>query len=452
MNAHGLTIGLLSIFILVGLITVFLSLYKYQIGLYITTALGFLVFTLNRLIYQDIPWGTIIELLLFSSTIGMLISQKLNNKQLGPYFKKPFTIIFSIYLFYMLISVANPELSSKSGWISEIKRILSLYCFFLLIYIGLDNVREHYKYARFLITLSLIAAAYGCYQQFFGFADFELNYIQQSELRKNLLFMISGVKRKFSLFSDPSSFGITMAVTSGILVALIAQSKINRTSVFYILFMGISLLGMAFSGTRTAYLAFAAGTVFFLLLTINKLATRVLGIFFLIGFAFIMVVPIYSNQTLNRVRSAFDFDNEASLNVRNVNRKSIQPYMLTHPFGGGLGTTSGNGLKNNPNHYLAGFETDSGYLKISTELGWIALILLLVLYYSILAEGLHVYFNTDKQEIKILISCCLVCIFIFTVAQFAQVAIGQFPDSFLFYGSASIILKTSLNLPQNKIT
>lgn len=452
MNKQGVNTGLLITGISVALLVAFLSLFKYTVGIYSVTILGFVIFTLSRLIYQDVPWGTGLELLIFITTIGMLVSQKIENNQLSSFFKKPFVIVFSIYLLYVIISVINPAMNSKLGWISECKRFFSLYCFFLIIYIGLDNVKDHFRYSRLLLALCIIAALYGCFQQLFGFADFEMNYIVRSEARRKLLFMISGVKRKFSLFSDPSSFGITMAATASILLSLIANSKWSKKTILYSFFLVITLLGLAFSGTRTAYLAFAAGATFFLLLTVNKLSTRIIGILLLLGFAFIMIAPIYSNPTLNRVRSAFDLDSEASLNVRDVNRKSVQPYMHVHPFGGGLGTTGGSGVKYNPGHFLAGFATDSGYLQTSTELGWVGLILLLFQYFLIFKEGLNIYFNTDKKEIKLLISGCLVCIFTFVVAQYAQVAIGQFPDSFLFYGAAAIILKTSLNLPLNKKT
>lgn len=452
MNKTGIKTGFLFTGISISLLIAFLSLYKFTFGIYLLTTLGFVIFTLSRLIYTDIPWGTGLELLIYTTTVGMLVSQKIKNKPLNEFFKNPFVIVFTVYLLYIFISIVNPAMNSKIGWITEFKRLLSLYCFFLLIYIGLENVKQHYIFGRFLIILCIIAAAYGCFQQFFGFADFEMNYIVRSEARKKLLFMISGVKRKFSLFSDPSSFGITMAATASILLSIIGSIKFSKKTLILSILLIICLMGLAFSGTRTAYLAFAAGAGFFLLLTVNKIATRILGVMLLLSFAFIMVIPIYSNPTLNRVRSAFDLGNEASLNVRDVNRKSVQPYMLTHPFGGGLGTTSGNGIKNNPNHLLAGFETDSGYLKTATESGWIALILLLVQYYLILKIGLNTYFNTDKKEIKTLISSCLVCIFTFVIAQYAQVAVGQFPDSFLFYGAAAIILKTSLNLPLNKKT
>jgi cell division protein FtsW (lipid II flippase) len=241
-----------------------------------------------------------------------------------------------------------------------------------------------------------------------------------------------------------------MAATANILLIVIGNEKFSSKTVIYLILMIICLMGLAFSGTRTAYLAFAAGAAFYLLITINKRTTKILGMILLLSFGFIMFVPIYSNPTLNRIKSAFDLDNEASLNVRDENRKSIQPYLHSHPFGGGPGTTSGSGMKYNPNHILAGFETDSGYLKIATELGWIALILLLMQYFLIIKEGLQIYFKTNKKEIKILILGCLVCIFTFVVAQYAQVAVGQIPDSFLFFAAAAIIIKTSFNFRQNK--
>ncbi len=452
MNLKGINYGLLVLGLIAGSFIVFLSIYNYISGIYIITGLGFVIFTLGRFFYQDIPWGTTLEILIFTTCIGMFVAQKLRNNKFSNYFKHPFVIIFTIYIVYVLLSIGNPAMNSKVGWIKEFKRDFALFCFFFLIYLGLDSIKQQYNFIRFLIVLCIIAGIYGCYQEFFGFAEFEMNYITRSETRRNLLFMVTGVKRKFSLFSDPSSYGITMAAAANILLVIIGNIRFSWKTFAYVLLMIICLMGLAFSGTRTAYLAFAVGAAFYLLITINKRATRILGMVLLMALGFIMIVPIYSNPTLNRIKSAFDLDSEASLNVRDVNRKFIQPYLYSHPLGGGLGTTSGSGMKYNPGHYLAGFETDSGYLKIATELGWVALILLLVKYFLIIKEGLQIYFNTSKKEIKILMTVCLVCIFTFVIAQYAQVAVGQFPDSFLFYGAAAIILKTSFNLSLNKTT
>ena len=450
MSLKGLNYGILVLGIIIGLFIVFLSLYNYISGIYIVTGLGFVIFTLSRLIYQDVPWGTTLEMLIFTTTIGMLVAQKLKNNIFGFHFNHPFIIIFTLYIVYILLTIANPTMNSKVGWVNEFKRDLALFCFFFLIYLGLNNLKQQYQFSRFLIALCIVSGLYGCYQEFFGYAEFEMNYINSSEQRRKLLFMISGVKRKFSLFSDPASYGITMAATANILLIVIGHLKFSWKTFIYIILMILCLMGLAFSGTRTAYLAFAAGAAFYLIITINKLTTRILGMILFLGLGFIMLVPIYSNPTLNRIRSIFYLDSEASLNVRDVNRKSIQPYLHSHPFGGGPGTTSGSGMKYNPNHVLAGFETDGGYLKTATELGWIALILFLLQYFFLIKEGLEIYFSTKKKEIKILILGCLVCVFTFIISQYAQVAVGQLPDSFLFFGSAAIIMKTSFNFRQNK--
>jgi hypothetical protein len=205
----------------------------------------------------------------------------------------------------------------------------------------------------------------------------------------------------------------------------------------------VCLLTMAFSGTRTAYLAFLSGVIFYILININNASSRLLGFIFLMGFIFILIVPIYNNTTLNRVRSAFDFSKEASMSVRDNNRKMIQPYMQNHPFGGGLGTSEGRGIEFNPRHRLAGFPPDSGLLKTAIEIGWIGLIIMMIQYFIIFNEGVKSYFaNTNKLD-RSLISSSLVCIFIFVVAQYSQVAIGQIPDSLIFMNAVAIIAKKS---------
>lgn len=450
MNKNGLNTGLLITGIITGAFLMFLSIYNFKAGIYIITLLGFCIFTLSRLIYQDVPWGTFIEILIFISTIGMFVSFKIKNIVIGPLFKSPIFILLTIYIIYIAASIVNPAMNSKLGWIGDFKRQLALYCYFLLIFIGLKGYKEQVQFGKILMILLIISAIYGCFQQFFGFAEFEMNYITRSEARRKLLFMIGGVKRKFSLFSDPSSLGISMAATASILFSLIAANKFSKKTIYLSITLVICLMTLAFSGTRTAYLAFIGGAGFYFLLTINKKATRVLGIILALGLGFIMIAPIYSNPTINRIRSAFDFDDEASLNVRDVNRKSIQPYMLTHPFGGGLGTTGGSGTKYNPGHPLAGFATDSGFLQTSAELGWLALLLLLLQYYVIIRSGLAIYFTEINRNIKILIAASLVCVFTFVISQYAQVAVGQFPDSFLFMGAVAIIAKNSVNISQNK--
>ena len=443
MSKNGINLGIFFIGAIGFMIISILCISNYVIGLYLITILSFCIFTISRYIDTDIPWGFAIEILIYITTLGMFVSNKIRNQHTKYKLKNPIFIILTIFLIYSIFTVINPEMNSKIGWLIEIKRLIALYCYFLIIFIGIDSLKEQIKYNKLIIILFVIGGIYGCYQHIFGFFEFENNYILNSENRKNLYMMITGMKRIFSLFSDPSSLGISMAGISGMILTLFSSEKTIKNKIIYSISIMVCLLTMAFSGTRTAYIAFLSGVIFYILININNATSRLLGFIFLIGFIFILIVPIYNNTTLNRVRSAFEFSKEASMSVRDNNRKMIQPYMQNHPFGGGLGTSEGRGIEFNPRHRLAGFPPDSGLLKTAIEIGWIGLIIMMVQYFIIFNEGVKSYFSKTKKIDRSLISSSLVCIFIFVVAQYSQVAVGQIPDSLLFMNAVAIIAKKS---------
>jgi cell division protein FtsW (lipid II flippase) len=171
--------------------------------------------------------------------------------------------------------------------------------------------------------------------------------------------------------------------------------------------------------------------------------TLAFAIFGLFAFLFLMFAPIYGNMTINRMRSAFKFKQDASYEVRNVNRASVQPYIKSHPLGGGLMTTGVMSLKYNPGHPLAGFPPDSGLLKYALETGWVGLILLCTLYFIILQQGAHAFYRAREPEHKAFILAALVGLFANIIAQYSQVAIGATPELFFFYPAIAIIVKLS---------
>jgi len=201
------------------------------------------------------------------------------------------------------------------------------------------------------------------------------------------------------------------------------------------------LLGMAYSGTRTANAMFVAGIAIYILLTLNNKTTRIFAI--VAGSLFIILIygPFYGNATLNRFRTTFTATQDASYKVREQNRAFIQPYIYSHPIGGGLMTTGAGGLRFNPGHYLAGFPPDSGYLKKALETGWIGLAIICALYYVIVMSGVKGYFNCNEPRSKILYAAATAAIFTFYIAEFAQDAIGQITDLVVYYPLIAIILK-----------
>ena len=150
----------------------------------------------------------------------------------------------------------------------------------------------------------------------------------------------------------------------------------------------------------------------------------------------------YSNSHIGQFRLTFrGGTKDASFNVREINRKSIQPYIYSHPIGGGLSTTGGEGLTYNPGHPLAGFPPDSGYLKKALELGWIGFGLILFLYFLVLKTGIKGYFKCKNEEIRLIYAACTAACFSLYTGDFSQVAIGQITDVVIYYPIIAIILK-----------
>jgi cell division protein FtsW (lipid II flippase) len=127
--------------------------------------------------------------------------------------------------------------------------------------------------------------------------------------------------------------------------------------------------------------------------------------------------------------------------VRETNRKFIQPYIYRHPIGGGLGTTGAYGAAVNPGHELAGFPTDSGYLRKALEIGWVGLLLVILLYYAVIRAGIRGYFQCTNERARLIYAGATACMFSFYVAEFAQDSIGQITDMVVYYPMIAIILQ-----------
>jgi len=175
----------------------------------------------------------------------------------------------------------------------------------------------------------------------------------------------------------------------------------------------------------------------------DKKQTRIyaaLGLFLLLV---VIKLPYYGNATLNRFRSSFEGKNDDSYLVREINRKRIQPYILTHPIGGGLGTTNNAGMKWNPGHALAGFQTDNGHLKTALEMGWIGLLITLILLLMVLKTGVHEFFRTKDAWQKGVIAACTGSLFAFLLGDLAQEGLGEFTNIVIFYPCVAIVLRAA---------
>jgi len=232
---------------------------------------------------------------------------------------------------------------------------------------------------------------------------------------------------------------------------LIVKAPWKRVKFWFLVALFFQLMGMYFSGTRTAVFTVVAGLGLFIMMSLNNIKAMAFAIFCGLVFGFLLFAPIYGNISLNRFRSAFYFYKDPSYEVRNTNRAHIQPYVRSHPFGGGPMTTGINGLKYNPNHYLAGFPSDSGFLKIALEYGWIGLTLACLMFFVILQQGAHAYFKAKAPLARAFLIAAVAALFGNIVSQYSQVAIGASPEIYLYYALVAIIVNVSILENKKKI-
>lgn len=420
------------------------SLVNFRFGFYAAMTMGFFIFTIGRLTPLNIPIGLLVEIPLYCSFIGLFLNRIIHQTTI---FQKNGHIItygMFIYVLFHLVQILNPEMDSLTGWGLLFRRFFMIGVLYFIALNIFDSVRGIIFFFSYWIFWAFITGLYSVYQSIFGLLSFEENWVRSSALMSKLYYLGDGEFRKFSLFSDPAAFGIGMAATSVLMLVLIIVVKNTRIKKIFSAMIIFVFLGVAYSGTRTAYFIIVVSICLYILMTITQKRTLIIASTFFVFFLMIMFAPIYSNVTINRIRSTFAFSEDESLNVRDVNREMVQPYIYSHPFGGGLGTSGGTGIDHNPGHFLAGFPPDSGYVKAAIETGWIGLFLQCLLYFFILQSGLKVYLTCRHKILKPYLIATVVCVFAFVIAQYGQEATDQIPQCFLFYSCLAVIAKAKI--------
>jgi putative inorganic carbon (HCO3(-)) transporter len=439
--ATNLVVGLGVFGAILGLFVAIICISSAETGLYIIAGFSFFVSFFSRLLFKgEMPIGALFDALVLATFIG-LFTRKSSVKQEFSQFTKNTLVAFIFFtLFFNAIQFFNPNAMSLNTNILAIRKFVGYIFVMFIAYAVFDTYEKAIKYLRYLFIIASISAFYGCIQQLHGYFNFEMELILADPHGLGLIF-VGGEFRKFSTMSDPSTFGILMAVCA-VFFLIIGLNEKNRTTK-NILYAGtfLMILGMAYSGTRTAYATIIAGIAFFILLNFEKKSTRLFGIVASVVFAVLLFAPFYGGKTLARFRTTFMGSKDESYNVRIQARAFIQPYIRSHPIGGGLGTTGFNGVREHPGHYLANFQPDSSYVKRAAETGWIGLAITCILYYLSLKAGLRAYFRARHERNKVLAAACVTSLFAFYIAEFAQVAIGGVSDVVVYYPILAIILK-----------
>lgn len=431
--SKGMAPGIILIAGLIGIPAFLLLIFRPFIGVVIMISISFFVLGVKRF-QPAIPLGIVTDMMI----AGLVFSVIYNNIRTRDWssLKGMVPAVILIYMIYSFASILNPSVTCNLCYIYTIRSMAGYMIVFYIFCYAVQSKKHIVIIIKVWIFLAVLAAVYALKQEYIGFAPFESHWIRADPDRFHLYYQW-GHMRIFSFFSDPTAFGIAMGYTL-ILCVVFLFSNISK---YKKLILGILILlitqAMILSGTRTAYLIVPVGAMLFLVLIRN----RKIYITCAIAAALIAIVlnaPIH-NTHIKRVKSAFTPSDDPSYQVRLENQRFIRPIIQQSAFGSGLGTTGVWGKRFDPDSFLAGFPTDSIYVRIALELGWVGLTIFMIMWVIILKTAVDNYFRIRDPDLKYAVLAMSCVVFSLFVVSYVQQVINQIPTSMLFWAAVAII-------------
>jgi len=401
--------------------------------------LGFIIIGLTR--YIQLPLGLSVDILLVLLYISLFFNFFNNGKKWNKV-AHPLTYLSGLWMLYIIVQIGNPESSSIEAWFYAMRGI-SLYQFLSipLIIILFSKPKDLNLFFTIWGILSILATLKGLQQYFFGVDIFEQRWLDGGAYKTHILF---GKLRIFSFYSDAGQFGASQSHTGLVFGIMTFFSKIKKKrKVFYFFVMLMGLIGMVISGTRGAIAVPFCGGVLLLILSKN-IKVIVLGAIlgFLVYFFFAHTYIGQSNAEIRRMRTAFD-TTTPSFQVRLNNQKKLKRYLVSRPFGGGIGATGNWGKRFSPNTYLASIATDSWYVQIWADTGVVGLIyyLFMIGYFMVIASY-NIMFKLKDKEFRIKMTALTCGVMGVLVASYGNGVFCQLPTSMIMFVSLVFIVKS----------
>jgi len=421
-----LKIALLFVGLMVGLPLMGACFVDLKVGVGFIMIFGFFVIIMGK--YVDAPFGIGLDALLFVLMFSLIV-QVSKTKDIS-FAMHPISYFILAWIGYSLFQVLNPSAASLMAWLYTVRSLAGLLFLYFIASYAFTSKKIIFNSIKIILGLGLVAGLYGLKQEFMGFSSMELAWVNADPKRYQLIVQWSRM-RIFSLFSDPTTYGILSAYM-GVMCMIIATGPYNWIKRSILIFTAIvSMLGMAYAGSRTPFVLVPAGIFFYVMMTLNRyviMATVAGAMMF--G---VLMVKSTSNPVIYRMQSAFKPGEDASMQVRIDNQALVQPFIHDHPIGAGLGSTGAWGARFTPDSWLASFAHDSGFVRIAVEAGWLGLILYMAMLFTIMRYGIYYYFRVTDPGIKNMYLAITTAFFILVLASYPQEAIVMLPTSLIFY-------------------
>jgi len=358
-----------------------------------------------------------------------------------------------IWVSYIFLQIFNRTCDLPFSMGAWFQNFVFLGLAFLLAYYIITTLLQKpeiiMKWFRCWAYLSIIASFWAWRQQTFGWDNIEYGWLMAEGATTHL---IGGSIRYFSFFSDAANFGCSIAASAIVFYILTITTKLRKDKILFLVSALCCTEGFFLSGTRTALACFLAGVALYIVLSKSfKIAipVAILGVLFFCILAFTNIGQ--GNMQIRRMRSAFS-KNDASANVRDINKTALKKYLKDAPFGLGLNIDEGNVPANHKYKIVYQTSNDSTYVFLWQRAGIVGELLFGLINCMILLGGIYITFAKLKSKACIGIASASCCAFAaIQVGGYVNHILLQYPNLILYYGGMSIVYLLP-NIEQDFVT
>lgn len=276
----------------------------------------------------------------------------------------------------------------------------------------------------------IFGAIRGYIQMNYGFNTIELQFLfERGGASTHIIW--SGI-RYFSYFTDAANFGVHMAMAILVYGISFFYVKSNFLKIYFAFVVVAAIYGMGISGTRSSIAVPLGGLLFMVVLSRNWNGLF-LSMFAFIGlFFFFRFTTIgNSNEYIRKMRSAFTPEEDASYNVRVVNREKIKEYLADKPFGYGLGL-GGKAERFNPKEVLP-IPPDSWLVNVWADTGIVGLVLYVLIHVILFAWCSWILmFQLTNKRLRGLLNAWLCVNAGFFISAYTN-DVMQYPNSIIVF-------------------
>ncbi len=328
-----------------------------------------------------------------------------------------------------------------SAWFTSF-RLMALHLVWILLVFSLCISTPQYllTYLRIWALLSLFSVFWTWKQRNIGFTTTEYGWLYFGPGRVTHILNGGTLIRYFSTFSDAANYGCNAAASAVAFLIIAITSKIKWEKFFFFVISICVIWGMFQSGTRTAIFCLAGGFMVYVILSKSFKIAIPFGIFFALFMSFLVFTNIGNgNQQIRRMRSAFNKD-DASANVRDINKAAMKKYLQDAPWGLGIGSTQANIPANNKYRKLSDIPPDSEYVYIWVHTGIIGISVFISCILLMWFGACRIVMFNLKSPSLIGVGGGLCSAFIaIQLGAYANQVLYQYPNGLTFFGGLAIV-------------